>query len=118
MGYTTDFSGRFTVTPPLSAEHVSALKKFADERHSSELAGSYYCQWVPTDDGTGIEWDGGEKFYAYESWLQYLIDHFLKPWGHVVEGVVEYQGEDPSDFGRLRVDGGDYVVKKPGRRVW
>lgn len=24
-----------------------------------------WCQWVPSEDGKGIEWDGGEKFYAY-----------------------------------------------------
>ena len=24
-----------------------------------------WCQWTPTQDGMGIEWDGNEKFYNY-----------------------------------------------------
>src|SRR4051812_17179568 len=23
-----------------------------------------WCQWIPNEAGTAIEWDGGEKFYA------------------------------------------------------
>src|SRR5207302_10365455 len=26
---------------------------------------SFYCQWVPTNDGKRLAWDGGEKFYHY-----------------------------------------------------
>ena len=25
-----------------------------------------YCQWVPSTDNSGIEWDNGEKFYEIE----------------------------------------------------
>jgi hypothetical protein len=32
MGYTTDFSGEFTVTPPLTPEHKAYLEKFAETR--------------------------------------------------------------------------------------
>lgn len=28
-------------------------------------------------DGTAIQWDGGEKFYASSEWMQYLIKHFF-----------------------------------------
>lgn len=33
MGYTTDFTGHFTISPPLSGEHYSYLQEFATKRH-------------------------------------------------------------------------------------
>jgi hypothetical protein len=62
-----------------------------------------WCQWVPTEDRTGIEWNGMEKFYDYTEWLAYLIEHFLEPWGYVLNGEVEWQGEDLEDLGKLVV---------------
>lgn len=62
-----------------------------------------WCQWIPTEDGTAIVWDEGEKFYDYIEWLDYLIRHFLKPWGYTLTGGVEWQGEDPDDRGRILV---------------
>lgn len=62
-----------------------------------------WCQWVPSEDGMGIEWDGVEKFYNYTEWLIYLIEHFLKPWGYVLNGQVTWQGEDLSDRGTIVV---------------
>jgi hypothetical protein len=63
-----------------------------------------WCQWIATPDGRGIEWDGGEKFYHYIAWLQYIILHFLEPWGYRLSGEVKWTGEDPSDTGRIIVE--------------
>jgi hypothetical protein len=49
-----------------------------------------WCQWIPTDDGRALTWSGGEKFTSPVEWLQYLIDHFLEPWGYRLNGVVEW----------------------------
>lgn len=62
-----------------------------------------WCQWRPTEDGAGIEWDGVEKFYAYTEWLRYLVDHFLAPWGYVLNGEVKWDGEDRGDLGVIVV---------------
>jgi hypothetical protein len=62
-----------------------------------------WCQWEPTKDGTGIIWNGGEKFYYYIPWLQYLIANFLAPWGYVLNGEVEWQGENDDDSGVIVV---------------
>jgi hypothetical protein len=62
-----------------------------------------YCQWVPTDDGQGLQWDGNEKFYGYVEWMQYLIKHFLAPWGIVANGEIKWHGEERKDFGVLEV---------------
>jgi len=60
-----------------------------------------WCQWEPNEAGTAIVWDGGEKFYDYVKWIEYLIEHFLKPWGYVLSGEVEWIGEDPDDRGKI-----------------
>lgn len=58
-----------------------------------------WCQWMPSEDKKGIEWDGGEKFYRYIEWLGYLITKILAPKGYVLNGRVRWQGADPSDTG-------------------
>ena len=62
-----------------------------------------WCQWVPTEDGEAIEWDGGEKFYDYVGWLRYIIANFLQPWGLTLNGRVTWEGEDRSDVGTIVV---------------
>jgi hypothetical protein len=68
-----------------------------------------WCHWVPTKDRKGLEWDGGEKFYHYVEWLEYLIEHFLTPWGYVVSGTVKWSGEEEEDNGTIFVE--NNVVK-------
>jgi hypothetical protein len=106
MGYTTEFKGSISVSPPLSTEEIEFLKKFAGTRRMDRKKGPYFvdgtgfagqghdpdirdynspppgqpglwCQWVPNADGTAIEWDGGEKFYDSVGWMKYLVDHFI-----------------------------------------
>lgn len=144
MGYTTEFTGSIAIEPPLNAEEISYLKKFAESRRMDSEQGPYYvdregfmgqgtegvrdynrppagqpglwCQWVPTEDGTELVWDEGEKFYEADKWMAYLIDHFLKPGAraagelkflqanHTCNGRIQATGEDPSDMWDLVVD--------------
>jgi hypothetical protein len=70
-----------------------------------------WCQWVLVENvkdeyGNNIstqylEWNGAEKFYHYPEWLEYLIANFFIPWGYVLNGEVEFQGEDSTDRGVL-----------------
>ena len=62
-----------------------------------------WCQWQPTYDKQGIEWDGGEKFYSYIPWLRYIIEKVLEPRGYKLEGEVQWRGEDWSDTGTIVV---------------
>jgi hypothetical protein len=153
MGYTTDFQGRFDVTPPLRQEHADYLRAFNETRrmrrdpaiaeklpdarrtavglpvgdegryfvgglglygqvddasvldHNDEPRGQpgLWCGWRPSADGRSVEWDGAEKFYYYVEWLQYLIDHFLRPWGYTLNGAVGWDGEAPGDQGTIFV---------------
>lgn len=65
-----------------------------------------YCQWVVTEDGSFVEWDGNEKFYEAMDWMQYIIDNFLGlnpaanldfSKGHTLNGQIEAQGEEEED---------------------
>jgi hypothetical protein len=71
-----------------------------------------WCQWVPTKDGKGIEWDGNEKFYNYVEWITYLIDKILKPRGYVLNGEVYWQGEDSGDVGCIVIRKNKVATKK------
>lgn len=117
MGYTTDFDGRFEFNKPLDVETFNFLKEFADTRHEGSEQGSeigLYCQWVPTKDGKGLEWDGGEKFYEYVEWLEYLIKEFLAPKGYVLNGEVTWEGEESGDLGKIIVKN-NVVKTKEGK---
>ncbi|HEY1035564.1 MAG TPA: hypothetical protein VGE09_11345 [Pseudoxanthomonas sp.] len=144
MGYTTEFQGQINIEPPLSAEEITFLKKFNETRRMDRRNGPYHvdgtgdfgqghdsdvrdynrppagqpglwCNWTPTDDGTAIEWDGGEKFYDSLEWMQYLIEHFLAPGAkaatelpflqanHVLNGTIKAQGEEMDDRWKLIV---------------
>lgn len=120
MGLNTDFYGKFILDRPLTAEHRAVLEEFADEEHTYEdgrrggpsMPDGYYCQWIPTEDGTGLEWDGVEKFYYYGEWLQYLIAHFLKPWGYTLSGTVRYAGRTEGVVGIISVENNKVVVTR------
>jgi hypothetical protein len=76
-----------------------------------------WCQWVINNEGTQLEWDGGEKFYNYTQWLEYIIENFLKPWGVIVNGETEWQGEESDDFGKIIVTENEIKILE-GRRVY
>lgn len=144
MGYTTEFSGSISIEPPLNAAEIAFLKKFNATRRMDRGNGPYFvdgtgdfgqghdndirdfnsppkgqpglwCQWIPSEDGTEIAWDEGEKFYNAVDWMIYIIDHFLKPGAlaanelpflqanHACNGDIRAQGEDSEDRWLLRV---------------
>lgn len=164
MGYTTEFEGYFTLTPPLSPAQTKYIKAFSGTRRMqrnpaklppqgthSEVGlglgqdGGYFvdgpgfrgqqdtpdvvdhntpprgqpglwCQWACENPGE-LAWNGGEKFYNYAEWLQYLIDHFFEPWGVAVSGEVEWQGNDSDDSGVISVIGNEVHVAEYRRSL-
>lgn len=75
-----------------------------DYNHPPKTQPGLWCQWIPTADGGGIQWNGMEKFYDYVEWLQYLINNFIEPWGYVLRGEVNWQGEEAADVGMIWVE--------------
>lgn len=103
--------------PGLPGWNVSG-ESYEDHRKACEAAVAagaqpgLWCQWVPSEDGTAIEWDEGENFYEYTLWLRYLIENFLRPWGYVLNGKVRFQGEDSDDRGAVIVEDNNVTHKE------
>ena len=74
-----------------------------------------WCQWV-INENRELAWDGGEKFYNYEEWLDYLIENFFEPLGYVLNGDIEWQGEESDDFGIIHVKD-NFVEMQYGIRI-
>lgn len=70
-----------------------------------------WCQWVPNEDGTAIEWDGSEKFYEYIEWIRYMINSFFKPWGIKLNGKVRWRGENFDDIGAIVIKNNKVSIK-------
>jgi len=76
-----------------------------------------WCQWIPTDDGSELVWNGGEKFYNYVEWLDYLIDKILAPRGYTLNGECQWFGENRDDVGTIIVKN-NVVTTKVGKLVY
>ena len=105
---------RLAVGLPIGDEggyFTGGIGDFGQEHDDSVLDGNrpprgqpgLWCQWVSAEHGTAIQWNGAEKFYHYVEWLEYLIAHFLGPWGYVLNGQVRWQGEEEEDRGTITV---------------
>ncbi len=106
MGYHTEFEGTFNIFPNLTSEHQGIIDVISDERHDGtdlKEPPSFYCQWVTDYNGSVLAWDGGEKFYRYVDWLEYLIHNYFGPWGYLLNGEVQYRGEGYGDHGTIIV---------------
>jgi hypothetical protein len=143
MDYTTYFEGSIKIDPPLSMEERDFINAFSGSRRMLRKKGPYYiqddgdsgqtatkditnynkppqcqpglwCQWVPKDDGTALEWDGGEKFYKSQEWMTYMIDHFLKP-GAIAVGKVAGLRANHTLNGVIHAGGGVRTRKVSGR---
>ena len=58
--------------------------------------------WLLSSDDLHV-WNGGEKFYDYVAWLEYLIGRFLAAWGYLLNGEMKWAGEDDADHGTILV---------------
>lgn len=120
MGYTTNFEGEFRMDRLPPSEVIVKMRELegADGREMSDAdaPNGGYCQWQLTRDCRGIEWDGGEKFYQYTEWLQYIIDKVLTPAGVTLSGAIAYSGEDVKDMGTITIKD-NKAVQIPGHLV-
>ncbi len=125
MGYTTCFEGHFDVCPVLDKTTEILLQKVHNHEEDLDVEkpapfgfGDHQqvlddteppqpmpdedCQWIYKDGQ--IKWDKAEKFYCYIEWLKYIVDKILAPRSYVVNGTVQWQGEDEDDYGAICVE--------------
>lgn len=70
-----------------------------------------WCNWI-TSDGEILVCDDGENFYDYVEWMEYLVNHIFKKWNIVLNGSVEWNGEESDDFGQLIVTDNVVTTRK------
>lgn len=71
-----------------------------------------WCNWTILEDKQTICWDGGEKFYYYVEWLEYIVERILKPKGYVLSGSCKWKGEESEDLGKIVVKNNKVTAKK------
>ena len=108
MGYRTQFFGRFTLNALPPAEVIVKLRGLEDylpDRNSAADIGmpNSCCNWRLTKDCRHIEWDDSEKFYYYAEWLEYIVSRILVPAKVTLIGEVQYQGDDATDQGSIKI---------------
>ena len=104
VGLPTGIEGEFFVGADGSfGQEMRDAPGLLDANTPPQTQPGLWCQWTVSDDQQGIEWDEGEKFYAYAAWLSYIIENFLKPWGYTANGEIHWQGENSNDSGTILV---------------
>lgn len=118
MGYTTEFAGAFTITPPI--EYVDEINARlaqdwgvpAVKALLPDAIHTRWCDWEVSPDGTKLRWNGSEKSYCMEVWLALLIRDVFDPAGVVLTGVVRAQGEQRGDSWEMRIEHNQLEYKK------
>lgn len=58
---------------------------------------SFQCCWTTNAKGTALQWNKLRRTFEPVQWLEYMMEHFFKPWGVTLNGKVECHGEDFDD---------------------
>ena len=102
IGYETSFDGELTLNKPLDAKTFKYLKQISEGKlEKLEAMPEGWCPWKPDDEKTIIA-DDGTAYYA-EEWLAYIIEYILKPKGYLLNGQVDWYGDECEDRGRYIV---------------
>jgi len=107
--------GEFYITKTPKYESFAQEYKVSSTIDYNEPPGDcpgLWCNWIPSENGSSIEWNQAEKFYNYTEWLNFIIEKFLIPWGIDISGYVEFQGEDDDDRGFLRIKNNHAYIDK------
>ena len=67
-----------------------------------------WCDWTYNPQDNAIEWNGSEKTYDSEEWINY-ISKILSPRGYTLNGSIYYEGEELGDVGVIKVKGSQTV---------
>lgn len=125
MGYSTYFIGAFKFSEKLTVSQIETLINITidpyDVDEEEENWPTDRCPWVPvsSDHRRQIEVGDGpemcllesvneEKMYEWDTWLDFLMEKYFKPWGVEVFGRVFWQGEDTGDAGVILGHGKDF----------
>ncbi len=122
MGYNVHWSGGLVISPTPLPKEIKRIEEFIHKEHASTVTPSMYCPWTIvqrqnqyfTTDISEYQLEiHGEKAHSVGKWLKILISRRLKPYNLKVTGTMTWDGEDPLDFGKLKVIENKITVIKP-----
>lgn len=114
MGYTTKFNGSIKLSRQLTMGEAKQLLEFNEDPDKVPAPHpNSYMQWVPGSTLDCIGWDGGEKFYEYAEWLQWIV-LWLAARGISSSGILSWSGEQAGDTGTLTVIDGRVESRPAG----
>ena len=128
-------SGPYAV-PPHPREDDSAADGVARDAGNRPPPGQpgLWCDWTPCPKGCCLSHNGVEKFYGSGEWMQYVIDHFLRPgaearrsglacfdhstFDHTCTGTIAVERRDVRELSLLHVERNEVhrEVLVPGER--
>lgn len=77
---------------------------------------SFQCCWTTNAKGTVVQWNKLGRTFAPAQWLEYMIEHFFKPWGVTLNGKVECHGEEKDDRTLIVVNNNS--VRRAPKEEW
>jgi hypothetical protein len=123
MGYQTNFTGELKFNRQMTPLELAWIEKCMgfDLPHNFEgyiypHGKPHYVQLEVTKSGTGIQWDGSEKFYDAVQAVNFVIDNARREIPDFsLSGQLEARGEDIGDhwFLKIGVDGFAECVNAP-----
>ena len=101
IGYETFFRGEFEFDRELNEETKNLINNVEEETNitDSEKPDSYPFWYT---NGKELFCEEG-KAYFFEEWLGIILENIIKPRGYILNGEVEWIGEDPHDRGRILI---------------
>ncbi len=109
MGYYTYFNGKFTLGTEAPQDVVDHVNQIENGQFETTGSPDSHSGWFMPDASTLMMRDGG-KYYDYTDWLRWLVDIIFKPFELTMVGEIEWDGEEPGDIGKIRIDGYDVTV--------
>jgi len=69
---------------------------------------SLHCGWTVTKSRLLWTWD--LRCTKHVAWLEYLIDHFFKPWGYHLNGTLSWFNDLANNSGDIFVDNNKLII--------
>ena len=104
-------NGGFAFDKPLTAEHMAEVNVFIKEEHRDPTGATLgqdpampgiHCCWEIDEEGTEIH--ATEAYdYGFCNWIPILIEKYFEPWGYILNGEADWDGQESGDDGTATV---------------
>ena len=125
VGYQTDFTGILRFTRPMTLLELAYIEKQMGFDLPDDLKGyiyphgkPHYVQLEVSNDKSGIQWDGNEKFYEAVNAVNFVIDNArreIPDFG--LSGQLEAQGEEIGDHWFLVIGEDGYAKRVDAPKI-